>query len=197
VRQTIMTHECDNLDAYLANEMPGAAAARFAQHLNECSACRQAVDQQRWIDSLLQSKQLAVLEPVPMPLHEALRTSLAQRRRQARLIAFSAASIAATVLIAVGWTVTQNREAANLVGNDGNRTVQGRDLRSTNSSPAMVTSDRAPQSTFVSNENAIAVPLDSQDYDVTVVQVYLTTESQRRIQRDLSYQYIQSMLNGG
>ena len=28
-----MTSECDNLDAYLADDLPAAAVARFAQHL--------------------------------------------------------------------------------------------------------------------------------------------------------------------
>ena len=47
---------CGELDAYFDGELSGDEQHAFVAHLNQCPACREAVDRQHWIDSLLQSK---------------------------------------------------------------------------------------------------------------------------------------------
>ena len=43
--------------------LPGEAA-RFAAHLDDCPTCREAVDEQQWIDGLLRAR-IAQLETPP------------------------------------------------------------------------------------------------------------------------------------
>jgi hypothetical protein len=180
-----MTSECEKLDAYLADDLSADAAIRFTNHLNQCATCRDAVDEQRWIDQVLRSHELAIIEPAPPALHETFRISIARRRQRTRLIACGLATAAATIAVAMGWTLKLNgpaiatrREAPSQI--------------TTHAGPAM-----PPRATFVSNGDTIAVPLECADENVTIVQLYPTTETERRMRRELALQILFSESNGG
>jgi hypothetical protein len=189
--------DCKNLDAFLVGDLSGDATARFAEHLKSCTECREAVDEQQWIDSLLRSDESAALEPAPTSLRETLRTSVVQRRRSARFVAAGFAAVAAAIVLAVGWTVTtvrqENDSAAQNGGIVANQDPAGQ--------PPVQLSDtteaQRPQATFVSSGDAIAVPVASVDDNVTVVNLYPTTQTERRWRRELVFQSIDSEPNGG
>ena len=50
------TNICPLLDAYLDGELPTDQREAFNAHLDQCAACREAIEEQRWIDGLLQSQ---------------------------------------------------------------------------------------------------------------------------------------------
>jgi len=187
--------ECNNLDAYLADDLPADAATRFAQHLGDCEMCREAIDEQRWIDGLLHSDLRASLEPTPAALRETLHTSIARRRRTSRYIACGFATAATLAIVALGWTLKLNRQA-----NDAR--VQGaNDIASHDNSlnPTLnqtLANDASPRATFVSSGDAIVVPLESEG-DVTIVQLYPTIQTERRMRLELALQFTNLESNGG
>jgi anti-sigma factor RsiW len=158
-----MNHECHNLDGYLAGNLPAGDAAAFVEHLLNCDDCREAVDEQQWIDGLLQSRQLQELEPTPRHLTEAMQLVMArQERRQKRLMAVAWAT-AAALLVALG-SIPLSRHAGDWLG----KGVDARSITTNDKQPAY---DR-PRATFVASSNAIAVPIASRHPDVTIVRVY-------------------------
>ncbi len=165
-----LNSNCNNLDAFLSDELSDDQLANFESHLEECTACRDAANQQQWIDVLLQSPARVQLEPPPVTLDDLFRSSLAQRRRRVMSAACGLAA-AAALLVAAGW-LERNRQAVE-------------PLKSAESSIAVAEAVHAPTSaqptaTFVSTSDAIVVPLESPSTDVTVVQVYPTTDTERR-----------------
>ncbi len=94
------TTPCSALDDYLANDLAGAARARFADHLAGCADCRRAVREQQRLDALL-TEATARLEPVPAELAERVgrRLKVARRRRLAAAVAaLTAAAVVAWLL---------------------------------------------------------------------------------------------------
>ncbi len=171
-----MNHECDNLDAFLLGDLGGDAAERFARHLDECAACREAVDQQRWLDEVLQSPVRAESEPVPEGIVDAVRVSIGRRRRRQRVVAGVLAT-AAALAVAAGWTVwagiwSQNQAAGQVAQSDG----AAMDLQDTGDSaaPRPQPPERITNAVVVGGENTIVVPVESRYPNVTVVQVYRT-----------------------
>ena len=158
-----MNDDCENFDAYLADDLPADAAEAFAAHLPECDECREAIDEQQWIDDLLQSPVRLALEPAPPQLAAAMRVAVTKREgRQKRLVAIALAT-AATIFVAIGW-IQLNRQA-------GNRIVDGASTAgvATGNHPR---SQARPRATFVASSNEIAVPVASHHPDVTIVRVY-------------------------
>ena len=161
---------CNNLDAYLSHDLPNDNRAIFESHLEDCQACRDAVDQQQWVDGLLQSPTRIQLERPSVTILDSFRHSLSQRRRRVLQAACGIAA-AATALIAAGL-LELNRQA------NGN-------LRSAESSVVVTEQAHAPtpaqpRATFVSTSDTIVMPLESPSTDVTIVQVYPTTDTERR-----------------
>jgi predicted anti-sigma-YlaC factor YlaD len=186
-----MTSECNKLDAYLADDLPSGAATQYVQHLEQCESCREAVAQQRWVDDLLRSREIASLEPLPSELRNTLRKSITQRRRTARRFACSLAAAATVAIVAIGWTL-QSTHLDNSRGLDRNRIAVH--VASTSPDPRNPT---LPRATFVSNGDTIVVPIESTHNDVTIVRLYPTTETERRTRRELALQLIYSESNGG
>jgi hypothetical protein len=200
-----VTLECENLEAYIAGELPSRAATSFKQHVEECDACREVVEQQAWIDSLLRSSHSASLERAPVAIRQHLFASIAHHRPTTRNNAWSVLSLSKVVLataatvaiVALGWTIARNRPAANArVPNVANVAIQNAP-EPIDTSPAIADVSRRPPATFVSNGDTIAVPLDTPDDDVTVVQLYPTTEAERRTRRELALQFTFSKSDGG
>ncbi len=192
-----MNPECENLDAYLADELSPEAASQFVRHLDTCDECRHAMDEQRWIDGMLRSDVGTSIERAPASLVESLReAAIVQRRRNSHLVACGLAAVAAAIVIAVGWTFMFNRQtersAASVTAVQGAGQTAETGVRST-AAPDSV----RPKAVFVGTGEAIAVPIESSDDNVTVVQLYPTTDTERRLRRELAFQSIQLHSNGG
>jgi hypothetical protein len=155
-----MSHDsCSNLDAFLLDDLPAEAALRFTAHLHQCDSCRDAIDQQRWIDGLLVSPVCRELESTPGALIDSFCTPKLSRRRRARFVACAFAT-AAALAIAAGWTVL-NREA-----------------RHTTSPSVVTVSSREgtdpPQSFFIGGADLLVVPVASRHPNVTIVRIFPT-----------------------
>jgi hypothetical protein len=179
---------CSRFDDYLNGDLSSSDRARFHQHLDKCQSCREAVDQQQWIDNLLRSDEAAAIDASPP-------TTLRMRRPSRRRIvaAVLAASVAAA--LAAPFIPLLHRKGLG----DGRPEVAS--LPSPQSSaqtaidasppPPATIADPSPSSslqgteiadkpiaTFASNGNAIAVPLDGEDTEVTVVRLVPTVAAQ-------------------
>jgi predicted anti-sigma-YlaC factor YlaD len=157
-----MNTNCNDLDAYLATDLSVDDAARFAEHLQSCDDCREAADQQRWIDSLLRSSASHDSELPPDDVLIRFRTAIATRRQKAKLLACGLAA-AAMLFVAIGWAVL-NRQAGDWAGDSENRPSIAKNEQPHAQQPL--------QATFVSDSNSIAVPVKSPHSDVTVVRIY-------------------------
>jgi anti-sigma factor RsiW len=161
---------CHNLDAYLLNDLLGDERATFESHLEECPPCSDVVEQQQWIDDLLHSGARIELERPSATIFDSFCVSLAQRRRRVTQATCGLAA-AATLLVAVGlWAL--NRQMSGLTK------VEQQSTALTES--AYAPPPAQPPATFVSTSDAIVVPLESQSADVSIVQVYPTTDAERR-----------------
>jgi anti-sigma factor RsiW len=175
VPRAAMSAECKKFDAFLDGDLSPEDRERYEAHLHLCEVCREAVNQQRWIDDLLASPERLELEPVPANLSQSMR-KLISRRRQARLVACGLAA-AAVLVIAVGWTAALNRQASVAAVNQITETV----VHKVEPSPSPSLKGRGtaalPQATFVAGPDVLAVPVASRYPNVTIVRVYPTYES--------------------
>jgi len=158
-----MTDECDKLDDYLAGGLNQNAEAEFVRHIEECEVCREAVDQQRWIDGLLQSS--LALEPAPDAIVNALLATPVRQSLLTRRIVAAVMATAAAILVATGW-VWLNRQAE-----DGTNSVA---ISGPANGEQVNAGRNETAATFVSDSNAIAVPVESRHHGVTIVRVYPT-----------------------
>jgi anti-sigma factor RsiW len=189
--------ECEYLDDYLADELSPEAASQFVRHLDACDECRHAMDEQRWIDKLLQSDVGASLESAPAPLVESiLAAAVVHDRRRANLVTGSFAAVAAAIVIAVGWTITQSR-LLNEVATDGSKAASmGPSALPNEERHAEAQVLNRPKATFVASGDAIAVPVESTHDSVTIVQLFPTTEATRRMEYEFVLQSIRSDSDG-
>ena len=171
-----MSVECENLDAFLAADLSPDDYERYERHQLACEACREAINQHRWIDSLLSSPERLELEPVTPALTGSVRESIAWRRQKARVIACSLAA-AAVLVVAVGWTVLLNRQvlgpAANQIAQstlDKNEPSPGPSLRGKGTA-------EAPRAVFVGGPDLLVLPVASRHANVTIVRVYPTYQA--------------------
>ncbi len=162
-------NDCHQLDAYLAGDLPANDADRYELHLETCAECREAVDEQKWIDSLLQSPTRIQLERVPTEILESFRSSLPPRRQTWQ--AACGLATAAALVIAVGWSYLTQQPTMPT-------TSQTPNIAATK--PAYPSPPSKPQATFVASPDSIAVQLESPSDEVTIVQVYPTTDAERR-----------------
>jgi anti-sigma factor RsiW len=182
----IRNSDCEKLDAYLAGDLSGSELVRFESHVAECTACRKAIDEQQWIEDLLQSPARIQLERTPATILDSVHVSLAQRRRV--LQAACGLAAAAVLLIAVGWLGLNRQSTCPVISKIQDVAV---------AEPVHAPSPTQPQATFVTTSDAIAVPLESSSADVSIVQVYPTTEAERRLRLELTLTSTSSKSNGG
>ena len=159
--------DCSHLDAFLLGDLDSAAASRFNAHLNQCETCRDAVEEQRWIDGLLTSPIGSELESPPERLIDTFHQTVDSRRRRTRLVACVFAT-AAAVAIAAGWIVL-NRQAS-VVDAPGGVAVNTADHDADLSTPQKHT--EPPRATFVGGSDVLVVPVTSRHTNVTIVRVY-------------------------
>jgi hypothetical protein len=160
---------CCNLDASLLGDLPPDAVSRFSAHVDQCESCRDAIDQQRWIDGLLTSPLGRQLESPTGTLIDSFRATKNPRPRQTRLIACVFAT-AAALAIAAGWTAL-NRRAPTIGAPDGvAETVVIDDV----APPSPRIDLDPPHATFVGGPDVLVVPVASRHPNVTIVRVYPT-----------------------
>lgn len=178
--------DCSKLDAYLIDELSADDVTRFESHLEACAACREAIDEQNWIDGLLQSPARAQLERTPARILDSVRTSVVQRDRRILRAVFGLAA-AAVLLIGAGWMALHQR----VVHPKASATQEIAVVE------AHLPAHAQPQATFVATTDAIVVPLESASSEVTVVQVYPTTDTERRWRLEQSLLSASTKPNGG
>ena len=101
-----MNEYCSNLDNYLVGDLSPADEAAFAEHLNGCDECREAIEQQQWINGLLQaSSQIETQAPPPRIANELRVTVCVRESFRKRAVTFAFAS-AAALLVAATWRTT-------------------------------------------------------------------------------------------
>jgi anti-sigma factor RsiW len=170
--------ECNRLDEYLLDGLPGDEAAEFEAHLADCPACREELQQQRRIDRLL-AQGTGQLGRVPASLIGRIEEQYGRshRRRVARwACGLSAAAVAASVLAV--WLVM----GAFGTGNQPQPMVQehpkpageakGTD-RAGSETPRTASVARV---TFDDPSEAILVPLQTEKPNISIVWVYPTVK---------------------
>jgi hypothetical protein len=197
-----VTRDCDRLNAYLDDTLQLRAAEQFSLHLSECNVCREAVEQQRWMDRLLRSGATAAFERSPTSvrdrLESAIHVSIVHRRQTSRIVAGLFVVVAAAVAaIAVGWTLQLDRQfdESHIEERDGFAQQAESDVPVVKH--AIMNAESHPRATFVSSDDSIAVPVESADEDVTIVKVYPTTDANRRMRLELAYQFTHLPSDGG
>lgn len=194
---------CELLDDYLDGALPGEEVAAFAVHLCECAACREAVEEQQWIDGLLRSPAAVELE---LPLTAVAIPFVRIRRRRILAVAAAVALFAATAALLFPLP---RREGLG----EGRPTVaDARDAASESDSAtalrSVATGDRAQLlpslsgrgisgAEFVSSGSSIAVAVPSDDPQVTIVQLYPTVTASRRWAREAELRANALPPNGG
>lgn len=171
-----MSTECENLDAFLADDLPSNDCERYEGHLVACQMCREAVNQQRWIDALLSSPARVEAEPAPPVLTWSVQDSIASQRRKVRLIACGLTA-AAVLIIAVGWSIVLNRQARLPAVNQIAETSSQIGEPSPALSPIRRGVAAPPGAVFVGGPEVLAVPVASRHPNVTIVRVYPTYQS--------------------
>jgi hypothetical protein len=162
-----------------------------------------ASDLQQWIDNLLRSSEAAELEIAPESAHVATATVIRQfRRRQVRRrsLAVFAAAAAMVGAVAMWPNAPLLRREGPGKGLARPLLVQTPAAQHNVEQPSPIHSSlprvargvlqergiKSPKAAFVTNGDSIAVPLESDDPAVTVVQLYPTTTTERRWRRELS-----------
>jgi anti-sigma factor RsiW len=179
--------DCEKLDAYLAGDLSDSEFIHFESHVEECTACREAIDEHQWIENLLQSPARIQLERPPTIIVDSVHLSVAHRRRRVLQAACGLAA-AAVLLIAVGWLGLNRQSTRRVISKIQDVAV---------AEPVHAPAPTQPQATFVTTSDAIAVPLESSSADVSIVQVYPTTETERRLRLELTLTSTSSKSNGG
>ena len=98
-----MNEYCSNLDSYLLGELSPADEVAFAEHIDSCEECREAVEEQQWIDDLLEASTRLESEVPPPRIVSELRVSVARRESFRRRAVGIALATAAALLIATTW----------------------------------------------------------------------------------------------
>jgi hypothetical protein len=164
-----------------------------------------ASDLQRWIDGLLRSSDAAELEAAPATTHfaatSAMKTFRSRRIRRHSLSVFAAAAAIVGVL-AIWPTVLLPRREGTGKGLAIPLVVHAPEAPATveNPSPSPSLQGRGigeSLARFESNGETIAIPLASDDPQVSIVKLYPTTTTERRWHRESTLYARHSGQDGG
>jgi anti-sigma factor RsiW len=156
---------CLLLDDYLAHDLDDAEAARFADHLAECPACRRAVHENERLTALLTAA-ADRLTPVPAGLTERVGRRLQSVRR--RRFAATAAALTAALAAAAAVLWWLGHPAPRVP--EPERTVA--EVRPQPPAPEAPGSADRVRVTFPAGANVVAVPVPTESPNVTFVWVY-------------------------
>lgn len=198
--------DCDRLDDYFDGALAPSEAGRFESHLSDCAACREAVGEQRWIDDLLRSNEAAALEAMPAPATVAM--AKPRPRRVSTMVAAAAAAVAATAALFIPLLRRSESDRGGEGLGEGRPTVAkastpelspapddarvgtggddaSRLATAANPSPGPSLPGRGIRTgTFVGDGSSIAIPVASDDPQVTIMQLYPTVTATRRWARE-------------
>jgi predicted anti-sigma-YlaC factor YlaD len=179
-------NECRQLDGYLDGELKAEERLAFEKHLSQCAECREAVEQQVWIDDLLQSSDAAEEESLSVSAGVAARKAIlsARRRTHVRRSLIAATAAACIAVIALHYVAAPPHAAPGDARGSKHQAIVQRDTIRQQSWARQNMTNSEPEATFVTDGAAIAVPLASGDAQVSIVQLYPTTTTQRRWQRE-------------
>ena len=160
-------------------------------------------DLQRWIDELLRSIDAAELEAAPAAVAMAASSSksLGRRRLAIRRSFVGVVTAAAMVAAAVMWSGSPLPRG--MLSSEGSKSAQvvrapGSPATVDNPSPSLSLQGRGIEvATFESGGDAIAVPMASEDPQVSIVKVYPTTTTERRWRRETTLYANLSGQDGG
>jgi hypothetical protein len=186
---------CGLIDDFLVGELPTELAERFEDHLTECADCRAAIDEQRWIDGLLRSPIARDLEAAPGAVADAVGGTILRLRRRTAARRLIGVAAAASVAAIAAWHFAGQRIDKTMVAAPGS--ARGPNQQAKVEREATLRQSRgllratpdekeANAATFVTTGDAIAVPVASDDAQVSIVKVYPTTSTERRWRRELS-----------
>jgi anti-sigma factor RsiW len=154
-----MNEYCSNLDNYLLADLSPADDAAFAEHLAGCEDCREAIEEQQWIDDALRASSGLESQIPPPHIASDLRVVVARRESHRRRAVGIALATAATLLVVVTWLL--NHPSGHLPER----------VATTNQVPS---APESPRAVFVAGGGTIAVPVESRHPDVTIVRIYST-----------------------
>jgi hypothetical protein len=146
-----------------------------------------ASDLQQWIDGLLRSGDAAELEAAPATTHVAATSAIkkfrTRRIRRHSLAVFASAAAAITAISLWAPPAPPDPVAPGSArGSNDQATVH----RSATPGQRPGLQIVAPIARFVTNGEIIAIPLASDDPQVSIVKLYPTTTTERRWRRDTS-----------
>jgi len=160
-----MNQACEQLDDYLAGELAAGDVARFEAHCATCAECRAGVDEQRWIDGLLQSPVRVELESASPAFVKTIESAIEKSSQRAGVFSVGLAA-AAVLLVAVGVAVLASGERPELAGQ---KAVPSNDAARVQS-PSLVKA--SPKATVDGGDDMLVVPIESPYPDVTIVRMY-------------------------
>jgi len=162
-----------------------------------------ASDLQQWIDGLLRSSDAAELEAAPATTHAAATSAIKQlrryrKRRQALAVFASAAAIAAIATWFISPLPRREGTEEGLKTPLVHRTPEApTTIENPSPSPSLQGRGINVVARFESNGETIAIPLASDDPQVSIVQLYPTTTTERRWRRESTLYARHSGQDGG
>jgi hypothetical protein len=154
---------CRYLAGYLEDGLTADELQAFTDHLPHCPGCRQATEEQRRLDQLLERASLQS-SPVPAGLVERLERRL--RKAQGRRRAAWVSGLAATVLMAAGVRVWLTRSPS-----FPERPVDPPVAQVTPAPPEKATRPLV-QVRVTSPDEVVAVPVPTRNPTVTILWLY-------------------------
>ena len=147
-----------------------------------------AGEQQRWIDELLRSHEAAELEAAPTTSYASIATAIVKQRRRQLARRSLAGLAAATIATMLAWP------SAPLPRTEGmgeelrtSPSVETRTIEASSENPSP--SPSLPgRGIFLTGVDAIAMELESESPDVTVVEVLPTVSAEHQLHRELALQ---------
>jgi anti-sigma factor RsiW len=183
---TAMGAGCRRLDAYMDGDLAPQERLAFEKHLSLCAECREAIEQLRWVDSLLQSGDAAeeAVFPGSARVNALKAISSARHRTRVRRSLIAGTAAAASIVMLAAWQFSSRPSAPGFARGLNHQTI-AQDDATPRQSRGLQAAGTLTEATFVTDGDAIAVPLVSDDAQVSIVQVYPTTTTERRWRRQL------------
>jgi len=147
---------CEHLDDYLSHDLKGEFEAAFVAHLTQCDKCRSAVAVHDQLSHLLRQATNR-LEPIPSKLSN----SIDRRRRAFRLERFAALAASIAIAITTTWWI---------IGTPKVRKIDDETVAKQESTQKP--NHKFVRISFAANSNANAVPLKSDQPNVSVYWVF-------------------------
>lgn len=185
-------HPCARLADYLDGVLKPADRCDFERRLDQCEACRQAVDFER----LLVSAETASISPSQVPTRVAVHVKATIRRWQTRRRVCWTSGVAAAVLMASilyavqrpnrrpGLATTTHRQT--LVQPNRPAVPPAKIVESSSNARARGTSERQIKVRLppTARQRQLALPLPTASSRVTLVMLFPTTQADRGGQSD-------------